>query len=293
MAASKVKKLIFPNVAEAENPLNNISGAGNFMNGVERVGIDSLMDPLTTGYAFIKWIRLPFWFEKNDDLKHFATLTENAFKSFSGVNDIELQTNSRQTGFANRSIESVSGISNSNTDFQMEFDEYSGSPFRNMIWLWINMVRDERTGLARYPEIYNCEYGARNHTADLLYIMVRPDADNIGNKNRIEYAAYYTNVFPKNVPDSSLYNYSLGSNDNPRITLQFSGFCERGPAINAYALKVLDDVVVSRKSGVDSKIFLDSLTSNSDVVSLLGETAMKQISKDYISLDDANNTTTK
>lgn len=271
----KLKKLIFPHMQE--NPLNSVKGTGNFFNGHERVGLDSTMDPLITGYAFIKWIRLPSWFQKNEDLKSFASLTEKTFKSFSGVNDNELQTVSRNSGFANRQIDSAAGISNSNNDFSIDFDEFSGSPYRNMIWTWINMIRDERTGTARYPEIYGVEYGARNHTADLLYVMVRPDVDNIGNKNRIEYAAYYQNVFPTNIPDSNLYNYTLGSNDSPKITIQFKGFVERGPAVNEYALKVLDEQIVTRNKDADGKIFLDSLASNTEVIDLIKDGATKTL----------------
>lgn len=262
-----MKRMIFPNMDK--NPLDSMKGSGNSFLGTERVGIDSVVDPLITGYAFIKWVRVPAWFDKNEDLKNFKHLTETFMKSFNGVNDIELNTAQRQTGFGNRSIDTATGISNNNTDFSIEFDELSGSVFRNMFYTWINMIYDENTGVPRYPEIYGVEFASRNHTADLLYVMVRPDVDNIGNKNRVEYAAYYQNVFPTNVPDSSLYNYQLGSNDTPKITINFKGFCTRGRAINNYALKVLDEEIVTRKADADGKIFLDVFNSDKEVTDIL------------------------
>lgn len=273
MATFNTKRLIFPNMEE--NPMDKLSKSGSIFNGVERSGIDSVVDPLVTGYFFIKWLRLPSWFEKNPDLKNFATLTETLPKSFTGISDIDVQTADRSTGFANKQISTITGIQSGNTDFSIDYDEYSGSPYRNMIWEWINNVRDERTGLARYPEKYNVEYGSRNHTADLLYVVVRPDADNIGNKNRIEYAALYTNVFPTNVPDSSLYSSTLGSNDTPRITLNFKGFCERGPAITEYAYNVLDEQIVNRDSDSSGKIFLDAFQDNEDVLDNINDGLLK------------------
>ena len=186
-----------------EKTINNDLEVVNNLNGSFFTGVDDqvnlYLDPIVTGYAFIYWVDLPNWFEKDADLKYFKQLSEKNFRSFQGINSIELNTAQLQTGFAGHEINAVTGISRQNTEFQIGHKEFSGSPMTKMYQKWISMIRDPRTGVALYPKLYNVEYGARNHSGQLLYIMTRPDATNAG-KNVVEYACFYSNVVPTNVP---------------------------------------------------------------------------------------------
>jgi hypothetical protein len=262
-----IKKTIH-NDLEAVNNLN-----GSFFTGVDDQ-VNLYLDPIVTGYAFIYWVDLPDWFEKDDDLKYFKQLTEKNFRSFSGVNSLELNTGQLQTGFAGHEINVATGISRQNTEFTLGHKEFSGSPMTKMYQKWVSMIRDPRTGLAIYPKLYNVEYGARNHSGQLLYIMTRPDATNAG-RHVVEYAAFYSNVIPTNVPLDSLYNFELGSQDSPQIEVTFKGFPEIGPNVNVYAEKVLKDKILS-KSGDSYIPFVDMYNASTpaDDVKTLASTGI-------------------
>ena len=247
-----------------EKTINNDLEVVNTLNGSFFTGVDDqvnlYLDPIVTGYAFIYWVDLPNWFEKDADLKYFKQLSEKNFRSFQGINSIELNTAQLQTGFAGHEINAVTGISRQNTEFQIGHKEFSGSPMTKMYQKWISMIRDPRTGVALYPKLYNVEYGARNHSGQLLYIMTRPDATNAG-KNVVEYACFYSNVVPTNVPLDSLYNFEIGSQDSPQIEITFKGFPEIGPNVNAYAEKILKEKIMS-KNGDSFIPFVDMYNSN-------------------------------
>lgn len=247
-----------------EKTINNDLEVVNNLNGSFFTGVDDqvnlYLDPIVTGYAFIYWVDLPNWFEKDADLKYFKQLSEKNFRSFQGINSIELNTAQLQTGFAGHEINAVTGISRQNTEFQIGHKEFSGSPMTKMYQKWISMIRDPRTGVALYPKLYNVEYGARNHSGQLLYIMTRPDATNAG-KNVVEYACFYSNVVPTNVPLDSLYNFEIGSQDSPQIEITFKGFPEIGPNVNAYAEKILKEKIMS-KNGDSFIPFVDMYNSN-------------------------------
>ena len=231
---------------------------GSFFTGVEDQ-TNLYLDPIVTGYAFIYWVSTPAWFDQDPDLKNFKALTQKNFRSFNGISPIELQTGTVNTGFANHEINVVTGVQRQNTDFQIGHKEYSGSPMTKMYQKWISMIRDPRTGIAIYPKLYGVEYGARNHSAQLLYIMTRPDVTNTA-KNIVEYAAFYSNVIPTNVPLDSLYNFEIGNQDSPQIEISFRGFPEIGPNVNEFAQKVLNEKIMN--STGDAYIpFVDSYTT--------------------------------
>lgn len=258
------------------NNMDVIKGStSTFFTGVDDT-INLPFDPIATGYAFIWWVELPSWFDQDPDLKYFKTYSQKNFKSFQGIGDIELTTAQAQTGFANREYDVITGVTNQNTDFTIGMKEFSGSPSRKMVQKWIEYIRDSRTGIATYPKTFNTEYGARNHTGQLLYMMVRPDVTNVGH-SRIEYAAFYSNVFPTNVPLSTLYNYTQGEQDSPTIDIQFKGFVSNGPQVDAYAQKVLDEQIMNVAEDGEGIPFLDSYGTNTDVTSILNNGKLKEI----------------
>ena len=55
-------------------------------------------DPLVTGYAFIKWLKLPSWVVK--EYTQFAALTEKNLRNFGGLSDIDMNTFAIQEGFS-------------------------------------------------------------------------------------------------------------------------------------------------------------------------------------------------
>lgn len=232
-----------------KHDLQNVqSASSSFFTGMDDT-LNNYLDPIVNGYSYIYWLELPSWFEKDDDLKYFKAMTQKNFRSFSGVEDINLETTSYQAGFAGNEVNVVTGVTRNNTEFTITHKEYSGGVMRKLYQKWISMVRDPRTGIALYPRLYNVDYGARNHTAKLMYIVVRPDVTNT-NHNIVEYAALYSLVFPTNIPLGNLYNFEIGTQDSPSIDISFRGVPEIGPDVEEYAAKILKDKIMSTSADV-------------------------------------------
>ena len=247
--ADLTKKTIFPNLEGDKNPMETIKGPGStYFTGIDDL-INHKFTDLVTGYAYIYWVRVPEWFEKDDDLKYFKAFTQKNFRGFQGLTDITLNTSTAQSGFAGNEYDIVTGISRGNTEFTIDHREYSGSPMTKMYEKWIEGIRDSRTGIATYPAKYGVEYSAFNHTGELLYIVVRPDANNSG-ADIIEKAVYYSNVMPKTIPNGH-WNYSLGSQETVQISIPFSGVPEMNPYVTEYARKVLKDHILKYDSDED------------------------------------------
>ena len=260
-----------------DNDLSLIDGASNtFFTGVNDE-VNKYLDPYVTGYAFIYWVDLPSWFEKDEDLKYFKVLSQKNFRSFQGVSAFDLGIATVQTGFPGHEINVATGISRQNTEFSITHNEYSGGVMIKMYQKWVSMIRDPRTGIALYPKLYDVEYGARNHTGQLLYIVCRPDVTNVKH-NVVEYACFYSNVFPINVPLDTLYNYEMGSQDAPTIEITFKGFPEIGPNVTEYAKKVLANNIMSTEG--DSFLpFVDSYNTNTEASEAVdwGTSALSEI----------------
>ena len=260
----ELKKTInVPYGTEGGNALDTITGANStFFTGVDDL-INLNFDPYVSGYAFIYWVQLPSWFEKDPDLKYFKNMTQKNFRSFQGVTSIELTTLQQQTGFAGREYDVAGGITTGNTEFTISHKEYSGGVMRKMYQKWVSYIRDPRSGVAIYPKLFGIEYGARNHTGELIYIVTRADATNTS-KNIIEYAAFYSNVMPKNIPLDILYNYEQGQQDSPTIDINFSGFCEIGPDVEEYAKSILAEKVLMNEdndAGINFKNSFGDISS--------------------------------
>lgn len=244
------------------NDLEKIQGtSSSFFTGVEDE-INLFMDPYVSGYAFVYWLELPSWFEKDEDLKYFKQLTQKSFRSFQGISPLDLNTATHQTGFNGNEINVVTNITRGNTDFTMSYKEYSGTPIRKMYQKWISMIRDHRTGTALYPKLFNVDYGARNHSAKLMYIVTRPDVTNT-QKDIVEFAIMYSNVIPVNVPLDSLFNFEIGNQDSPTVDINFKGFPEFGPDVEKYAKKILSEKIIN-KDGDSYMAFVDSYNTTED-----------------------------
>lgn len=195
-------------------------------------------DPLITGFAFIRWIHLPTWV--TDEYKNFATMTQKNFKAFSGISDMTLQTQSYMNSFNGNEYLVNGTIQKENNTFSITHQEFSGSPMKNMYAYWISGISDPRTGIATYARTANMEYGAKNHTGELMYIVTRPDANNVDNKHHIEFAAYYTNVMPLTIPLSH-FEFTEGSHDIPEVQINFAGTMNLSPAVDNMANEILKD----------------------------------------------------
>ena len=196
-------------------------------------------DPLVSGFAFIRWLSVPGWVTK--EYPDFQAMTEKNLRAFGGLNDIDMSTFAIQEGFTG-SENQFAGGAQMFQGFTMTHREYSGSPVRNAYTHWVTGVRDPVTGVATYPKNYpEFEYTAKNHTAELLYIMTRPDADNVSNSKIIEFACLYTMVMPTRIHLSHL-NFTAGTNDGTELEQQFVGVPHISPAVDELAIQELKKI---------------------------------------------------
>jgi hypothetical protein len=195
-------------------------------------------DPLISGFSFVKWMSVPTWVTK--EYASFAALTEKNLRAFGGLNDIDMNTFAIQEGFTQSENMFAGGIQMFQ-GFSMTHREYSGSPIRNAYRHWVTGIRDPVTGIARYPKEYGMEYGAKNHTGELLYIQTRPDADNFKNSKIIEFACLYTMVMPTRIHYSH-HNFTAGTNDGTELEQQFVGIPNISPEVDKFAASQLDTI---------------------------------------------------
>lgn len=248
-----------------DNPLEKLNKLGTMFNGSDpSTYSEAMLDPFVSGYAMIYWVKLPAFFEKDDDLKYFKVLTQKVMTSFSAPTDIDLVTTAQNYGFAGNEVNFVTQVNRNNTDFSIGFKEYSGLPVTKMFDKWITYIRDKNTGIALYPKVFDMEYSARNHSATLLYIVLRPDVTNTTH-NVIEKAILYSNVVPLNIPMGYL-SYDLGSQDSPAaIDITFKGVPLMGKAVDDYAAKILkEEILTVSEDNNNGQLFLDSLTEPGD-----------------------------
>ena len=248
--------------------LDVISGStSTIFTGLNDDLINLPVDPIVNGYAFWIWLDLPSWFQDDPDLKYFKDWTEKNMMAFQGVGATELTTATHQTGFAGHEFDVVTGVQRGNNEFTITHKEFSQGIMRKLYQKWENYVRDPRTGIAIYPKLFGVEYGARNHTGQGMYIVVRPDVTNTA-MNIVEYACFYSNVFPTNIPLDSLYNFSIGQQESPTIDITYKGFAEMGPDVEAYAQTILRDKIIKNSENSGNLAFIDGMNSDPDTTAL-------------------------
>jgi hypothetical protein len=202
-------------------------------------------DPFVNGYAFIVWLKVPFWIKDMfGDLNVKAFLEKN-FQGLSGLSDMDLQMGTQNHGFAANEADYTQNLQKGNKDFSIKMQEYSGSPVKNLFQAWVSGIRDPESGIATYPKRFGCDYAAKNHTGRLLYIVTRPDANNT-EKNNIEFACMWDKVQPKKIPFSHL-NFDKGTHDNPEIDIDFSGVFRLSPKVDELAQAKLKETFYLRE----------------------------------------------
>jgi len=225
--------------------------ATNLFTGVWNLSQENLdkFDPFIQGYAFFIWTKLPVFFEEAFK-QQFKALTEKNLKSLSGISDMTLGDESLSIGFAGNEYPVATNITKENTSFSLSHYELQGSPIRELYDYWVRGIRDPETGLAHYHgkiESGDLEYSAKNHTGECLYVVTDPSGA-VGGSTGIEYAAYFTNVFPLKIPMDHL-NYSSGDHSSTEITIEFRGNYHAGKDINTFAIQAMDAYKITKQFG--------------------------------------------
>lgn len=231
---------------------NNIDfSSDNLFTGVWRLGNDNInrFDPFIPGYATVIWTKLPVFMDDSSQ-KQFRALTEKNFKAFSGLSDISLEVESLAHGFTGNELPVATTIRKENTTFNLRHYELAGSPIRQYYTEWITGIRDPETGLATYNgkiKDQTYQYSMKNHTGELLYIVTDP-SNAVGGASGIEFACYYTNVFPTKIPLDHL-NYSSGDHGLVETDIEFRGNFHMSKDINDMAVKAMQTYAIKKTYG--------------------------------------------
>jgi hypothetical protein len=234
----------------------------DFFQGTWNVHQDevSKYDPFISGYAFIYWTKLPTFMNSANIPAYYANqlklgsykmgdlfkhMTVKNFKALDGIGDIELSAEAITAGFTGNEMQNATGITKGNTEFTLKHQELAGSPIRLMYQYWVEGIRDFDTGIATYQGQTDLAYSQANHTGELLYIVTDPSGGHL--QNSIEFAAYFTNVFPTRVPMGHL-NYQAGEHGFSEIDIPFKGIMHVSNKVNELAAKNIKKIANFRTS---------------------------------------------
>lgn len=217
------------------NPTNE-----NFFTGSVQTGAHTL-DPYVSGYAFIFWLKVPSWIQDGETFKKYS---QKNFKSFQGLNNIDLETEGVKMGFTQNETHYTKGIGTKPAEFTLKYQEHSGGLMTSTYNSWVTGIRDPRTGIATYPAKHNMQYHSANHTGTLLYVVTRPDADNFAGKDggSIEFAGLWTHVQPKRI-NLEHFNYEHGNHDFYDLDQPFTGYLNFGPKVETFARQKAVDLL--------------------------------------------------
>jgi len=222
---------------------NNLTQYALFMGGLN-VTNKSLeqYDPLKTGFYRLFMVRKPLFLDAlmPDRMKKFKHILEYANTAVTGNTDINVNFSQLQGGYANKSMEIPNIATDDANELTIRTYEFSGSPVREVIQMWINGVTDIQTGLSTYYKINSSEFSGSakievcqaNHTAEFIYVVTDQTGVNI------EYAAMFANCFPKQI---RLSQFDSNAGEHALVEMDIAFTCTRyiSPDINKKAKQLL------------------------------------------------------
>lgn len=209
-------------------------------------------DPLKTGYARLFMIRKPIFLDNTipGKLKKFKHILEYGNTSIQGLNNIDVNFESLNGGYANKSFEIPSFAQDNTNEFSVSCYEFSGSPLREVIHTWINGTTDILTGLAHYNGDKIAKLQS-NQTAEFIYVAT----DNTG--EAVEFACLLANCFPKSIKTDH-FNYTSGEHNMVPYEINFT--CTKYESIQI--TKVAKSLLARYKLLSNSLNFYSGVNSN-------------------------------
>lgn len=180
------------------------------------------MTPYIPGLSRIYFHKTPYFMQKMfpEMTNNFRSYFETGYKSVDGINDIDVEFNTYEGGWAGQQFSNISIAKETTDTITVSLYELTGSPVREFIETWISGVRDPRSGVAHYhggvatPKNEGIAYSEKNHTGEMIYVCLDPTA------RYIEYACMFAHVIPSKVPKSHL-NYTAGNRQEVSLDLEF------------------------------------------------------------------------
>ena len=193
-------------------------------------------DPLKTGYGRLFMVRKPTFLinDYGNELKNFKHILEYGNTAISGLSDISVNFAQITGGYVGKSFEVPTHATDNTTQFSVTVYEFSGSPVRELLHLWINGSHDLLTGLKTYngadSKIERC---LANETAEFIYVSTDDTGENV------EYACMLANCFPDSI-NLDVFNYQSGTHDLVSTQINFHCIKYESIQINKVAKKLID-----------------------------------------------------
>ena len=135
--------------------MNDLENYALFMGGLNVTNAAlKQYDPLKTGFYRLFMIRSPKFLENINEmypkLRKFKHILEYANTAVTGNTDINVNFSQLQGGYANKSMEIPNIATDDANELTVRVYEFSGSPVREVIQMWVNGVTDIQTGLSTY-----------------------------------------------------------------------------------------------------------------------------------------------
>ncbi len=216
-------------------------------------------DPFIGGKARIFMTRMPtFALDSQkgipEKMKKFKHILEYANTGVSGINDVDVNSETMTGGYVGREFAIPTIAKNNTNTITISTYEFSGRPMGEVLHWWISGVMDLQSGFATYHGV-DLAVKQSNHIAEFFYVVT----DRTGKSNGIEFACMFANCFPTNIKMDHL-NYRAGEANIAEMDITFSCTMYESPQINAIAKKLLDKYQIL----MDSLDFCPKFDMNTD-----------------------------
>jgi len=226
-----------------KQPSSNLTRYSLFVGGLNATkrAIEQY-DPLRLSSPRIFFVKMPPFLKalSEEKTKNFKHLLEYGFVSVNGLSNITLETDQITGGYNGRSFDVATFSRDDTNEITIRLYEFSGSPVREYLSLWVTGISDNLTGYGHYHGAREkngklMRYSQANHTAEAIY--VRPDPT--GRSDSIEYACLFCNMMPKLI-DIDHFNYESGSSPIIQIDIPFTCVKYESADINRIAVKLME-----------------------------------------------------
>lgn len=187
-------------------------------------------DPFKGGFGRIFMTRGPVFIEENpamfEKLRVFKHILEYANTGISGINDVDVSSETISGGYVGREFAVPTIAKNSTNQFTISTYEFSGSPMRELLMYWVTGVMDLQSGFSTYHGA-TTPVKQSNHTAEFVYVLT----DQTGRYDHIEFACLFANCFPTGIKMDHL-NTRAGEHNIADMDISFTTTMYESPKIN-------------------------------------------------------------
>lgn len=177
--------------------------------------------PYVTGFTRIFMTKMPRFMDLMypNKTKQFRHLVEYGFVSFDGIQNLNLEFAQMTGGYNATSLDVATTSKDDTNEVTIKVFEFSGSPVREYMELWITGISDHKSGLAHYHGAldHGIRHAQHNHTAEMFVV----NTDATGRHDGVESVVFLANMMPKTVKKDH-FNYQAGSHEIVEMDLTFS-----------------------------------------------------------------------